>query len=161
MTGYYNEFINLKIEIMELSVKNVITVYNALKEAKMSKMESADQIKLVKIFHKLKGIVVPYQDFVKDAQEKLKGENHEDIISKAQKWQQEGDNCDLSHEERVEINTYLMDYQKRQDECLKEEFEKLHEIEFDKLNEDSFGKLVASNDWTVGIVIDIQDLICA
>lgn len=156
--------INLKTitkRIMELSVKKIGNVYRLLNEAKMGKMESKDQIKLVRIVRKLKGVMAPFDDFVKDAQEKLKGENHDEVVRKWQQWQREGEETTLSEEERSTVAEYMTEYNKKLNECLKEEFEREHEVEFEKIDEAAFEKLIASNDWPVYEIVLVEELIVA
>lgn len=140
-----------------MKTKQVVEVYNTLNGAKLSKMEDKDKFLVIKAMRQLKPISTAYEEFVKDAQEKLKGDNFEDIQKKAQKWQEEGENTSLSLEERREINTYLNDYNNKVVECLKEEVEKDNELNYEKISEDAFGKLVSSNDFDVKTIMNLQD----
>lgn len=144
---------------MKLSVKKIGNVYRLLNEAKIAKMESKDQIKLVRIVRKLKGVMAPFDDFVKDAEEKLKGENHDEMERKWQQWQREGDKTTLSEEERSTVAEYKTEYNKKLNDCLLEEFVREHEVEFEKIDEAAFEKLIASNDWPVYGIILVEELI--
>ena len=140
-----------------MKTKQVVEVYNTLSSAKLSKMEDKDKFLVIKAMRQLKPISTAYEEFVKDAQEKLKGDDFEDIQKKAQKWQEEGENTSLSLEERREINTYLNGYNNKVVECLKEEVEKDNELNYEKILEDAFGKLVSSNDFDVKTIMNLQD----
>ncbi len=140
-----------------MKTKQVVEVYNTLSSAKLSKMEDKDKFLVIKAMRQLKPISTAYEEFVKDAQEKLKGDDFEDIQKKAQKWQEEGENTSLSLEERREINTYLNGYNNKVVECLKEEVEKDNELNYEKISEDAFGKLVSSNDFDVKTIMNLQD----
>lgn len=140
-----------------MKTKQVVEVYNTLNSAKLSKMEDKDKFLVIKAMRQLKPISTAYEEFVKDAQEKLKGDDFEDIQKKAQKWQEEGENTSLSLEERREINTYLNGYNNKVVECLKEEAEKDNELNYEKISEDAFGKLVSSNDFDVKTIMNLQD----
>lgn len=140
-----------------MKTKQVVEVYNTLNGAKLSKMEDKDKFLVIKAMRQLKPISTAYEEFVKDAQEKLKGDNFEDIQKKAQKWQEEGENTSLSLEERREINTYLNGYNNKVVECLKEEVEKDNELNYEKISDDAFGKLVSSNDFDVKTIMNLQD----
>lgn len=140
-----------------MKTKQVVEVYNTLNGAKLSKMEDKDKFLVIKAMRQLKPISTAYEEFVKDAQEKLKGDDFEDIQKKAQKWQEEGENTSLSLEERREINTYLNGYNNKVVECLKEEVEKDNELNYEKISEDAFGKLVSSNDFDVKTIMNLQD----
>ena len=140
-----------------MKTKQVVEVYNTLSSAKLSKMEDKDKFLVIKAMRQLKPISTAYEEFVKDAQEKLKGDDFEDIQKKAQKWQEERENTSLSLEERREINTYLNGYNNKVVECLKEEVEKDNELNYEKISEDAFGKLVSSNDFDVKTIMNLQD----
>ena len=138
---------------MKVTVKDIQVAYGVLNEAKMGKMETTDQIKVIKALRQLKGIMTPFQEFVKDAQEKLKGEHHEEMAKKQERK-------DLTAEERQEVNEYAAEYNSKVNECVKEEWEKEHEVNFSKLSEEAFGKLMHSNEWTASQAMAVQDLIC-
>lgn len=145
---------------MELKTKTCLEVYQTVSEAKLTKVSDSDKIKIVRMLFKMKPINESYQDFIKDAQEKLKGENHDEIISKAQQWQKEGENTTLTEEERIEINKYLIEYQRQLDECAREEVEKVHNLEYERIGDDGLETLLASNpDWTASVIMKISDFV--
>ena len=110
----------------KIATEKVLNVYNLINEAKISKMDDADKFKMIKIARALKPVATSFEDFKKDAGEKLKGENHDKMVEKAQQWQ----------------------------EAAKE-----NELDFEPLGEEAFGKLVASNDWTLGQITAIEEVI--
>lgn len=140
-----------------MKTKQVVEVYNTLNGAKLSKMDDKDKFLVIKAMRQLKPIATAYEEFAKDAQEKLKDEDFEDIREKARKWQEEGENTSLSLEERRGINTYLNGYNNKVVECLREESEKDNGLAYEKISEDAFGKLVASNDFDVKAIMSLQD----
>ena len=144
---------------MELSVKDIIDVYILLNDAKLTKMGTKAQVKLVKIVRKLKGIVAPYEGYVKDAAEKLKGDNHDEYSKKLNELKEQGVDCKLSKEQRIQVLEYFNEYNGKLDESLKDEFEKSHDVEFEKLSEEEFEQLLESNKWNVNQIIAIEDLI--
>ena len=141
---------------MEVSVKDIRDVYVLLDGAKLSKMGAKEQIKLVKIVRKLKGIVVPYEGYVKDAAEKLKGDNHAEMEALLNEWKDKGS---LDKDNQDKMKAYWKEFNQKLDESLQDEFEKLHEVEFEKLTEDECMRLIASNEFTVNQIIAIEDLI--
>ena len=138
----------------------VVEVYNTLNGAKLTKMEDNDKFLVIKAMRQLKPIATAYEDFVKDAREKLKGEEFDDMQKKAQKWQEEGEKTTLTVEERIKVNTYLTGYANKVNECAKEEAEKENELSYEKLTEDAFGKLIASNDFDVKTIMLLNDALC-
>ena len=140
-----------------MKTKQVVEVYKLLNEAKISKMEDKDKFLVIKAMRQLKPIFTSYEEFVKDAQEKLKGDDFEENQKKAQQWQTEGEKTTLSLEERVHLNTYFSDYTKKVNACIHEEEEKDNELTYERLTEDAFGKLIASNDFDVKTIMVLQE----
>lgn len=143
-----------------MNTEKIIFSYKLINEAKITKMEDGDKFKLIKAIRVLKPIVTSFEDFVKDAQEKLKDDNFEEMKSKASKWQEDGDKSTLSMEERKEVNSYFSEYYKKVNDCIKEEGDKEHEVTFEKLSEDAFGKFISSNDFKVDDIMKIEEVIC-
>lgn len=143
----------------------ITNIYAVLNEAKLTKMEDADKFKVIKALRAIKPIAKGYEDFVEDAKNKLKGEDYDKMSEKAQAWNKDNQGKKVGEltQEEIDnlntINTYFAEYNKRVENCLKEEAEKEVELTFDKLNEDAFGKLVASNDWTCGQIMALSDVI--
>lgn len=145
---------------MEKKTNEIVEVYNLIKEAKSQKMDSADRFKLVKAMRQLKKIANDYDDFRTDALANLKGETHDEMVKKAQLWQEEGEKTKLSVDERIAINNYFNKYNQDVTDCLKDELEKIHNLDYELLTEDAFIKFVDSNDWTLGQVNIISGLLC-
>lgn len=145
-----------------MNIKQVSEVYNKLNEigTKLTKMEDKDKFIVIKAMRQMKPVATGYDDFVKDAQEKLKGDGFNEMMEKAKKWQEEGDKTTLTIEERVSLNAYFNAYNKRVEDCLKEEAEKDVELTYERLQEDAFGKLVSSNDFDVKTIMELNDVLC-
>lgn len=145
---------------MELKTKNILEVYQIVSEAKLTKVSDSNKIKIVRMLFKMKPINEDYQDFIKDAQEKLKGENHDEILAKAQQWQKEGENTALTENERIEVNKYLFAYQQKIEECAREEIEKVHSLEYERIGDEGLETLLGSNpDWTPSVIMKISNFV--
>ena len=142
----------------EMTTNTVLSVYKLLNDSKLTKMEDKDKFIVIKAVRKLKPIAADFEDFKKDVQEKLKGENFEEMQKKALQWNEEGDKTTLTEDERKEVNMFFYEFNKNMKECLKEETEKKHELEYEKLSEDAFGKFISSNDFKVDDIIKIQEV---
>ncbi len=148
-----------------MKTKDLVSAYNLLNEAKLTKMEDADKFKVIKALRVMKKTAKDYEDFAEDAQKKLQGENHEEMQKRAQEWNEKHKGAkisDLTTEEQTEladINKYYKEYGDKVAACVNEEAEKDVKTEFDKLSEDAFSKLVASNDWTCGQIMQLSDVI--
>lgn len=143
----------------KISTEKILSVYNLINDAKLTKMDDEDKFRMIKIIRVLKPVATNFEDFKKDASEKLKGENHEEMLEKAQKWQTEGEKTTLTEAERIEINKYFTDYNNKIVECLKDEAKKENELDYEPLGAGAFGKFVASNDWTLGQITAIEEVI--
>ena len=133
---------------MEAVVKHIVEAYKILGEAKVSKLEEADVIKILKARKAMRPIAEEFEAFLKDAQEKFKPENWNEIQEKVAQWQKEGEKTTLSEEERIEINNALIGYQSAINKAINEELGKKVEIGVEKLSEGSDVKLMSANDWT-------------
>ena len=141
----------------EITTDTVKSVYKLLNDSKLTKMEDKDKFIVIKAVRKFKPIAADFEDLKKDVQEKLKGENFEEMQKKALQWNEEGDKTTLTEDERKEVNMFFYEFNKNVKECLKEETEKKHELEYEKLSEDAFGKFISSNDFKVDDIIKIQE----
>ena len=142
-----------------LTTAVIVTAFHLLNEAKITKMEDSDKFTVIKALRVLKKIAVEFDEFKKDSEARLKPENYDDILKKAQQWQTEGENTTLSEEERKGINLFFAEYTAKVNECIREESEKEREVEYAMLNEEAFGKLVASNDWTLGQIDAVSEVV--
>lgn len=142
----------------EMTTNTVLSVYKLLNDSKLTKMEDKDKFIVIKAVRKFKPIAADFEDLKKDVQEKLKGENFEEMQKKALQWNEEGDKTTLTEDERKEVNMFFYEFNKNVKECLKEETEKKHELEYEKLSEDAFGKFISSNDFKVDDIIKIQEV---
>ncbi|MDE5887387.1 MAG: hypothetical protein K2H46_07365 [Muribaculaceae bacterium] len=104
---------------------------------KLSALEANDLYIVIRALDALKPVVVKFEDFVKDAQKKLKPDGWDE---KVQKYQEASD------EEKAEIDREAMEYTNRVNECVSTELEKDKEIEaYERLGKEAFGKLVQAN----------------
>ena len=132
---------------MKMKTIDAAVAYNALNAAKLTKMDDADKVKVLKTLRNLKAVATPYFDFVRDAEEKMKPEGYDGMQRKAQQWQAEGQKTTLTAAEQLELDRFFKQYRKSVDEAAREEGDKEVEVKIGKLSEDAFQKLVASNDW--------------
>lgn len=138
---------------------NIVSAYRTINVAKLSKMEDADKYKVIKAIREMKPIAEQFDSFVSDARERLKPEDFDAMQKQAVKWQEEGENTTLTMEERVRLNRYFEDYNKKVEECVREESEKEHELKFCRLSEDAFCKFLGSNDWDVKTIVQLEGVL--
>ena len=139
--------------------KDVVSAYGSLNSAKLSKMEDNAKFKVIKALRQIKKVNSEYEDFLKDAQEKLKGDDFESMKEKVQKWQEEGEKSNLPMSERIAINKFFTEYNNSVSKCMKEEEEKEVDLDYEKLTEDEFKAFVSSNDFDVQTMVLMQDIL--
>ena len=137
-----------------MKLGDMVFAFRLLNGAKLSKMDDVDKFKVIKATRAFRTTAKDFDEFLKDAQEKLKPENFEEMQESAKNMK------DLSEEDKAKVNTFFSDYQKKIELCIEEETKKDIETVFEKLSEDAFGKLVSSNDFTVNDIMVLQDALC-
>lgn len=142
-----------------MKVKEIVTAYKVLGDAKVTKLEESEVIKIVKARKSMRSIAEDYEQFLKDVQEKFKPENWDDVQQKVQQWQQEGENTTLTEEERMTVNRALIEYTKKVDSAVKDELEKEVDINIEKLKEESLTKLIIENDWELKKLEELEILV--
>lgn len=140
-----------------MKTRQVVEVCKVLDDAKISKMEDKDKFLVIKAMRQLKPVSRSYEEFVKEAREKLKGDDFEELRKKAEQWQAEGENTSLSIAERQRINAYFAGYTDSVNACVREEEEKDNEFAYERLSEEAFGKLIASNDFDIKTIMSLQE----
>lgn len=143
-----------------MKTNSIVTVFNLLNSAKINEVATSGKIKVIKAVREMKPIATSFDELLNDAREKLRGDNHDEMAEKASRWQQQGDEVDLTDEEKIAINAYFMEYGNRIDECVKDEAEKEHTLSFTRLTEEEFEGLISSNDWDVKTIMDIEEIMC-
>lgn len=102
----------------------------------------------------MKSIHASYTDFVQETIKRFKPEWMEG--KKEEEWRKNGMNSTtLTSTEKAEAQHYIADA----DACLKDEFEKDHDINIRKLTEEEFEQFAESNDYTAGELIDLMDVL--
>lgn len=143
-----------------MKTKDIVTATAALSDAKLTGMADTDKFTVIRALRVLKPIRQQYEDFVRDASERLKPEGFDRLQERARKWndQHKGKKmADLTDDERTEledINTQYADYNKKVEQCVREEADRDQPLDFAKLTEEAFGKLLAANaDWTAATIL--------
>ena len=144
---------------MKATIKQVVEAYKVLGEAKVTKLEESEVIKVVKARKAMRPIADEYEAFLKDCQDKFKPENWDKIQGNLQKWQQEGEKTTLTEEERIEVNESVIEYQSKINAAVKDELEKEVEVNIEALKEDSATKLLVENGWELKKLDEIEILL--
>lgn len=146
--------------------KDILAVYNVIKNARYSKLADADKIKAWKITRVLKPIATKFDDDTTDAREKLKPEDDFDerlkkaIEFERRKGANEPTTDVMTDAEYGNFIAKFKKYNETVNNAVTEFGEKEVEVEFESLNEDAFGKLMASNEWDMQQVTLVGDFVC-
>lgn len=143
-----------------METSKIVIAYRLINKIKISNMDDDGKIKVIKAIKAMKPIYTEFEDFSKDAQEKLKDDDFEKMSEKSKEWQGGIENTSLSEKERVEVNAYFGKYYEALNKCLKEESEKENEITYEKLSEQEFCKLVGNNDLNLDEIITLEEVLC-
>ena len=144
---------------MKVTVKQVVDCYKTLGEAKVTKLEESEVLKVIKARKAMRKIAEDYEAFLKDAQDKFKPEDWDDTQKKVAQWQQEGENTTLTDDEKRYINKSIIDYQRKIDSVVKDELSREVEIDVEKLKEDSATKLLVENGWELKKLDEVEIVI--
>lgn len=141
---------------MKASIKNIVSAYKTLGDAKVTKLEESEVIKVVKARKAMRPIADDFDAFLKDCQEKFKPEDWDEVQEKVAQWQKEGENTTLTEAERVELNKAVIGYQKKVDGAVKDELAREVELNIESLKEESATKLLVENGWELKKLDEIE-----
>ena len=150
---------------MKKAVKNsiIIAIYRLMVTAKLKGIEAKGKYDVLRLCNDMKPVATAYDDFQKDAQERLKEEGHKEKEEEARelmKQYKDKTASELPEDVRKrydELNAYFGAYQQRVDDCCKEQYEAETEIDMQRLTRDTFGKLMEANeDWTLGQIMQLE-----
>ena len=141
---------------MKASIQKIVSAYKVLGEAKVTKLEEGEVIKVVKARKAMRPIADDFDAFLKDCQEKFKPENWDEVQEKVAQWQKEGENTTLTEAERVELNKAIIGYQQKVDGAVKDELARVVEISVESLKEESATKMLVENGWELKKLDEIE-----
>lgn len=137
---------------MKAEVIKIVNAYKVLGVAKTTTLETADVLSIIKARRAMRTIVEDYEAFAKDAGEKLKPENYDELVAIEQK----GD--EATPEEKALHQRDVIAYRNAVTEAISAEFSKEVEVELPTLSDDALAKLVKENGWSVGALDELSIL---
>ena len=145
---------------MGLKKASIIAAEASLSGAKLTNMTFAEKKPIILIAHKFKEVKEDFEKLVKDVEDKLKGDSHDQMVEKLTKWQQDGEKSKLTNEEKAEINRYINKFNTERNSILNEELEKEAEgLEFEQITEEVFGKFLDGNDLAIKDILVLHETI--
>lgn len=145
-------------ETITLKTDIIVGAYNVIDNTKLTGMTGTQKIEFVKLLRALTPVAKDFDDFRNVILDKMKGDNHDEIITKLQKWRNEKEKTTLTEEERATINAYLNRYEMDVNEAMKSEAQKTHDIEFTPLSAEAFEAFAGSAEITTGQLSELYDL---
>lgn len=141
---------------MRKSIKTIeaVKAYSVIKDAKLTRMEEAEQFTLISSIRALRKASDDYMELAKDAQEKLRPEDFEGLQERARRF------GSLTGEEKARVNRELSEYNDKVEKCLRPEGAKMLDIEMEPLSRDAMGRFAKSNDFTVETLMDLYGILC-
>ena len=136
-----------------MKLKSIIAAYKSLGEAKVTKLEASEVLKIIKARKAMRPYAEDYDAFLKDCQEKFQPKNFEEIQEKVQKWDS------LKDEEKKEVNKALVEYNNSINSAILEEIEKDIEVNVEKLSEDSLTKMLQENGWELKKLDELEIIV--
>lgn len=141
----------------------IVEAYKILSQAKYQKMNDDGKVKVWKITRLLRPIVVQFEEDFQDAKQKFIPDNEFMVrFGKAIQYEQDKKNkktSQITNEEYQAIVKEYNEYNSLVNKAIKEFSEKEIELNFEHLSEDDFEKLIASNDWTISQLENIEFII--
>lgn len=151
----------------KIKTETVLKAVSLLREAKLTNIESAtDKYAIIKSLKAMKPVADAFEDFRADALDKLKGENHDDMVAAFRKMQVEemrikkGEikGFTMPVDEMMTVANYIKKYDKEVGDCISEESGKEVELDIKTVSENSIAQLIDSNDWAADDCLIIDEL---
>lgn len=137
---------------MKTTVKAVVECYKTLGEAKVSKLEDSEVVKVVKARKAMRKVADEYDAFLKDAQEKFKPEDfekHAERYNAVRGKILEGEKYKPTDEELESVKA-IGECDRKINMAIGDELKREVEIEVEPLKEESATKLLTENGWEIG-----------
>jgi len=152
---------------MKIKTRIIQETYMFLSQAKITSLSVNDKIKVLKIVRALKPVAVEFEEYANKAAESMK--TSDDLFERYQKAQQyemmsKNPKCDISQlpfgpAENAAFWKEWAKYNQDVDKALKEPGDAEKEVDFEQLSEEAFGLLIDSNNWTIGQIEALSELI--
>lgn len=136
-----------------MKTKLISEGYAVLKDAKISKLESKDQFRVIKALRVLKPISETYNADIQDLEKKVTSCTAEELKENREKAQKHSEAIQnnsteglLSTKEIVDLNAFFQKVDKEMKALRKELDEENVELSYEKLSEESYIKLTECNE---------------
>lgn len=143
---------------MKASIQKIVSAQKRLDTAKVTKLEEADAIKLLKNRKAMRPYATEYEEFEKDCREKFKVDGLEDADKvRLEVFNKVKDNKSYQPtQDEVEAINKVADYFNKVNKALSEELGREVEITFEKLSDNADVKLMQENGWSYAELDEIE-----
>lgn len=138
---------------MKVTISQATNAYNALGAAKTTTLEHADVLAIIKARRVLRPIVEERDAFVKDAMEKFKPADYDELVAIEHKGK------DATDEEKKKHYEGVTAYYQAVNEAAEAEFAKDVDLELPVISEDALAKLVKENGWSMAQADELSILL--
>lgn len=136
-----------------MKLKEIVNTYKLLGEAKVMNLTEEEVLLIVIARKKMRKLVMEYEEYLKDIQDKLKPDDFDEMVTKAQNW----DN--LSKKEQTQLGIKLKEYEAKVNNMVKDELEKEIELQLEPLPEECLAKLIKMNGWAMNKVDELSAIL--
>lgn len=138
--------------------ERIAMLYGLLKQSRTTKMDDQGRLKILRIIKALRPAATEYDADMNEARKKMEDERFSEMSALAEKWDTEGGDA-LSAEEKVAVNRYFANYQKRVNDAAAALGGKPKDVKLEKITPDEFQRLISSNDYTGEQMMLLDDTI--
>lgn len=133
-----------------MKLKEIVSTYKLLGEAKVMNLSEEEVLTIVIARKKMRILAMEYDEYLKDVQDKFRPDNFDELVIKAQSWDE------LSKEEQQSISNQLKAYEKKVNNVVKDELNKIVEIDIQPLSEECLAKLIKMNGWSINKIDELS-----
>lgn len=137
---------------MKATIKQVVECYRALGEARVTKLEESEVIKVLKARKAMRKVVEDYDAFLKDVLDKFKPEGFDryvEVYNAVRGKVKEGEKY-LPDPEEAEAVKAVMEYDRKASLAINDEQSREVELEVEPLKEESATRILLENGWEIG-----------
>lgn len=133
-----------------MKLKEIVSTYKLLGEAKVMNLSEEEVLAIVIARKKMRNLVLEYDEYLKDVQDKFRPDNFDELVTKAQNWDE------LSKEDQQSISLQLKEYEKKVNNIVKDELNKIIELDIQPLSEECLAKLIKMNGWSINKIDELS-----
>lgn len=136
-----------------MKVKEIVSAYRILGDAKVNMLDESEISKIVKTRKMFRQIAEEFEAFLKDAFDKFKPDEFDETQEQLKRW------SELSDEEKHKVTEKVKTYEQAVNSVLQDEYDREVDITVEKLSEESIVKLLKHNEWSLSKLDELTALL--